>query len=107
MGDEALPARVVDPSTSNKAPYGDEALPARVADPSVRKIHWMDLKGKWDISSSEVRERVGQGLPVQKLIPSLVHQWISQKGFYQKKIKEKDLIKFCAQTLLEKKSRKN
>ena len=74
--------------------------------PAVRKIHWVDLKGEWNMSSSEIRKRVGLGLSIQNLVPSLVHQWIGQKGFYQRQIKEKDLIKFCAQTLLEKKAEK-
>ena len=75
-----------------------------------KNIYWFPLNDM-DISSFQIRVRRRQGLSISHLIPPLVEQWIQKQNLYQKtsSIKEFDilvLIKFCADTLLNKKGQK-
>ena len=76
-----------------------------------KNIYYVALNNM-DIASSQIRQRLRQGLPVSHLLPSTVEQWIQKYNLYQRAASiEQDsdisaLIKFCIHTLLSKKARK-
>jgi nicotinate-nucleotide adenylyltransferase len=39
-----------------------------------------------DISATEIRERVHQGLPIDNLVPATVAKYIKEKGLYRGKV---------------------
>ena len=74
-----------------------------------KNIYWLPLNNM-DVSSSQIRKRCEQGLPINHLIPAAVSQWIEKYNLYQKKsVKEfnvPEMINFCIRTLLDKKAQK-
>lgn len=76
-----------------------------------KNIYWIPLNNM-DISSSYIRQRSKQGLPISHLVPPVVDQWIQERGFYQKisssveKTDSSYLMQFCANILVDKKAEK-
>lgn len=45
-----------------------------------------------DISSSEIRERVAEGLDVSRLVPASVYRYIGQRGLYKKQLAAAEIM---------------
>lgn len=45
------------------------------------RIHHLEIPGI-DISSSDIRRRVAEGLPIDHLVPAAVHRFVAERGLY-------------------------
>ena len=76
-----------------------------------KNIYWLPLNDM-DISSSQIRRRCRQNLSVSHLVPPVVDQYIQRHNLYSSSssfspdVNAPDLIKFCAEALLDKKAQK-
>ncbi len=76
-----------------------------------KNIYYLALNNM-DIASSQIRQRVQQGFSIAHLVPPAIHQWIRKNKLYEgfsSPKKSQDipvLIKFCINTLLDKKAQK-
>ncbi len=72
-----------------------------------KKVHYMKLNNL-DISSSDIRQRLQKGLPVDRLLPPGLKQWILKKNFYTQaaSVDSKFFLEFCKKQLLTKQAEK-
>ena len=72
-----------------------------------KKIHYMKLNNM-EISSSDIRQRLQKGLPVGRLLPPGLKQWLLKKSFYSQSVSvdSKQFLKFCEKQLLVKQAEK-
>lgn len=76
-----------------------------------KNVYWL-LLNDMDISSSQIRQRCHQNLSVNHLVPPVVNQWIQKKSLYRQSSSslidpdKSNLVKFCANALMDKKAQK-
>ena len=78
---------------------------------SGKNIYYLALDNR-DIASSQIRQKVRQGGSIAHLVPPAVKEWIRKNKLYEEPPSPKKdkniptLIKFCVNTLLDKKAQK-
>jgi len=72
-----------------------------------KKMYWFFFNNI-SISSSQIRQRKKNGLPINHLVPPLVDKWIKKQNLYKpsQKKQEELFIKFCVDLMKDKKSYK-
>ena len=84
-----------------------DILQSKAVRKHLNKIDFLNLKSV-DISSSEIRRKLKQGLPADHLLPADLSKWLDRKKFYLAAAfsDSKEVLKFCHRQLNSKKAEK-